>query len=231
MGWGIDATIRVAEWVAVLPGNIWSVPRLPTFGVVLVALGGSWLCLWQGRWRVWGTIGIAAGIATLLFARPPDIILADFGHVLAARMADGDYRVAATADGFDRSFLADEAGARLLPFPASGTAAGALDCSDAGRCFYTAEGRRVALVSDAAGLPIACHTVDAIVAQVPAGFACRDRGVPVADRIDNWRYGAIGLWLSADGVVMESANQSRGDRPWVPRPLSRRDRAAAALRN
>jgi hypothetical protein len=35
MGWGIDATIAVAKWVAVLPGNVWMTPRLPTIGVVL----------------------------------------------------------------------------------------------------------------------------------------------------------------------------------------------------
>jgi len=51
MGWGIDVTIAVAQWVQSLPGNVWSMPRLPTFGVILVALGGCWLCLWQQRWR------------------------------------------------------------------------------------------------------------------------------------------------------------------------------------
>ena len=71
-----------------------------------------------------------------------------------------------------------------------------------------------------------CDTVDAIVAQVPAGFACRGK-IPVADRIDNWRHGAIALWLEKDGVVTVSANASRGDRPWVPRPMSARERAAA----
>ena len=227
MGWGIDLTIAVARWVAVLPGNVWTVPRLPTIGAVLIALGGCWLCLWQGRWRWWGSAGIAAGLATMLLTRPPDIILADFGRLLAARAADGDYRVADTAEGLDRSFLVGETGAGLLPWPATGASAGALDCGEPGRCFYTAHGRRVALVSSDKGLPVACGTVDAIVAQVPAGFDCRAR-IPVADRIDTWRYGAIGLWLAADGVTSESANASRGDRPWVPHPLSARERAAAA---
>ncbi len=65
MGWGIDATIVVAQWVAALPGNVWTTPRLPTYGAILIALGGCWLCLWQGRWRLWGLSGIAAGLATL----------------------------------------------------------------------------------------------------------------------------------------------------------------------
>src|SRR5262249_4182424 len=79
MGWGIDVTIWVAQWVAALPGNIWLTPRLPTMGAVLIALGGSWLCLWQGRWRRWGAAGIVAGLATMLLTRPPDIVLGDFG--------------------------------------------------------------------------------------------------------------------------------------------------------
>jgi len=229
MGWGIDVTIAVAEWVAVLPGNVWSMPRLPTFGVVLVALGGCWLCLWQGRWRRWGTAGIAAGMATMLLTSPPDLILADLGRFLAARAPDGNYRVAETGETLDRSFLVQETGANLLPWPAVASPAGALDCPAAGRCFYAAHGRRVALVTGEAGLPMACETLDAIVAQVPAGFQCRSQ-IPVVDRIDSWRQGAIALWLEPGGVTIESTNQSRGDRPWVPHPVSARERARAAER-
>lgn len=225
MGWGIDATIAVAQAVAALPGNVWNVPRLPTVGVVLVALGGSWLCLWRGRWRLAGMPVIAAGLATMLLARPPDLILADFGRLLAARAADGGYFVAAGADRLDRSFLAGETAAPLREWPAPG-APGLIDCDSPSRCFYAAHGRRVALVANAAGLPVLCGTVDAIVAQVPAGFACRGH-IPVADRIDNWRYGAIALWLDRRGVTLESANRSRGDRPWVPHPVSAKERARA----
>ncbi|HEX3954329.1 MAG TPA: ComEC/Rec2 family competence protein [Stellaceae bacterium] len=226
MGWGIDATIAIAQWVAVLPGNVWATPRLPTVGAVLVALGGCWLCLWQGRWRLWGTFGIAAGLATMLFTRPPDLILGDFGRFLAARAADGDYFIADSTEDLTRSFLAQETGAALLAWPRSASA-GPLDCSAAGRCSYAANGRRVALITDEAGLPVLCYTVDAIVAQVPAGFVCRSQ-IPVADRIDSWRQGSIALWLDHDRVSVESTNASRGDRPWVPHPVSARERAARA---
>src|ERR1051325_8676059 len=80
MGWGIDLTILVAQWVATLPGNVWAMPRLPTVGVVMVTLGGCWLGLWQGRWRRWGALRIAGGMATMLVTRPPDLILGDFGR-------------------------------------------------------------------------------------------------------------------------------------------------------
>ena len=121
MGWGIDVTIWVARWVAALPGNVWHMPRLPTLGAVLVALGGCWLCLWQQRWRVWGIPVVVAGLATMLFTRPPDIVLADFGRLLAARAPDGNYLVADGAEKLPRSFLAQETGAELLPWPAHGS--------------------------------------------------------------------------------------------------------------
>jgi competence protein ComEC len=227
MGWGIDVTIAVARWVAALPGNLWSMPRLPTSGVVLVALGGCWLCLWQGKWRRWGTLGIALGMATMLLTRPPDVILADFGRFLAARTPDGNYLVADTGEKLDRSFLVQETGASLLPWPGAATSAGPIDCPVEGKCFYAARGKRVALVTAESGLPVACDTVDAIVAQVPAGFQCRPQ-IPVVDRIDSWRQGAIALWLDPGGVTIESTNGSRGDRPWVPHPVSARERAKAS---
>ncbi|MGH7095994.1 MAG: ComEC/Rec2 family competence protein, partial [Stellaceae bacterium] len=218
MGWGIDATIWVAEHTAALPGNLWTTPHLPMAGLVLVSLGGLWLCLWQQRWRRWGLAAIAAGMATLALTRPPDIVMADFGRFLAVRQPGGGYAVTPRAPEFDRSFFASMTGTATSEWP------GDLAC-DGGRCTLAADGKRVAIVTDKSGVPESCTGIDAIVAQVPAGFACRGR-IPVADRIDNWRYGAVALWLGADGVTMESANQSRGDRPWVPHPISKRARAA-----
>jgi competence protein ComEC len=203
------------------------------YGVLLIVLGGLWLCLWQGRWRVWGMAGVAAGLATMLLSRPPDIVLADFGRLLAARAADGNYYVAPGAEKLTRSFLMRETGAELRSWPDIGAGEGGLlQCPAEGRCFYTARGRRIALLTSEAGLPIACGTVDAIVAQVPAGFACRSL-VPTVDRIDNWRQGAFALWLNPggiapNGITIESANASRGNRPWVPHPVSARERARRA---
>jgi len=229
MGWGIDLTILVAQWVSALPGNVWNTPRLPTYGAILIGLGGCWLCLWQGRWRFYGLAGIAAGLATMLLTRPPDIVLGDFGRLLAVRAPDGGYHVADGAETITRSFLTQETGAPLLPWPErtpqpAAPLATPLDCTTEGRCIYTAAGHRIALLTGSAGLPIVCDTVDAIVGQVPAGFSCRSR-IPVVDRIDSWRQGAIALWLDPGRITVETANGSRGNRPWVPHPVSARERA------
>ena len=82
----------------------------------------------------------------------------------------------------------------------------------------------MAIVTDESGLPAGCSGVDAIVSQVPAGFACR-HAIPVVDRIDTWRRGAVALWLDPGGITVSGANDSRGDRPWVPHPVSAKERA------
>jgi len=218
MGWGIDATIWVAQHVSALPGDVWAMPRLPPAGLLMISLGGLWLCLWRGRWRRWGLVGVVAGFATMLLTRPPDIVIADGGRFIAARAADGRYFVSADKnEKIVRSLFVSETGAALAPWPAAGSGAGSgLDCAG-DLCRYTARTRHVAIVTGLAALPLKCGGVDAIVSQVPAGFRCRSF-VPVIDRIDSWRRGAVALWLDQDGVAIEGANESRGDRPWVPHP-------------
>jgi competence protein ComEC len=214
MGWGIDLTIFVAQAVAALPGNVWPIPRLPATGLVLVAFGGLWLCLWQQKWRIWGVAAIVAGLAGMAFSRPPDIVIADLGRFLAVRAPDGSYwTTAGHGEQLEASFLSEEVGRPVLRWPA-GDVPGVLDCAGE-RCRYTANGRNVALLTGYSALPADCRGVDAIVSQVPAGFRCR-RIIPVVDRIDVWRQGAFALWLDRAGVRIESADGERGERPWVP---------------
>ena len=227
MGWGIDATIWVAEHVSALPGNVWQTPRLPVWGLAIVAFGGLWLCLWQGKWRRWGVVGIVAGMATMFLTRPPDVVIADFGRFVAARAPSGDYYVlGGNEERIVKSLFAEETGSALLPWPEPDAPADALACT-AGGCRYIARGKTVAIATDDRGLPAECDAADAIVSQVPAGFACRKR-IPVVDRIDNWRRGAVALWLDPGGIRVLGANDSRGNRPWAPRPTPSKKKAEPA---
>jgi competence protein ComEC len=220
MGWGIDATIWIAHQVSALPGDVWVTPRLPTAGLIAVALGGLWLCLWRGGWRRWGLAAIVAGLASMMLTRLPDIVIADGGRFLVARAADGHYFVAADKnEKIVRSLFAEETSETLGAWPRGASPAGELECTN-GQCRYRAGGHAVVLVMATSGVPAKCGGIDAIVAQVPAGFRCRAI-IPVVDRIDVWRRGAVALWLEADGITIESANESRGDRPWVPHPRAK----------
>jgi competence protein ComEC len=229
MGWGIDITIWIAERVSALPGNVWSTPRLPPEGLLLISFGGLWLCLWQHAWRRWGMVTVVAGIATIVTTRPPDIVIADGGRFVAARANDGDYFVSADKnEKIVRSFFVSDTGATLRPWPGAGNAEESpLRCAG-DLCRYNARGRNVAIITGTAALPVQCSGFDAIVSNVPAGFRCRSL-MPVVDRIDSWRRGAVALWLERGGVTIESVNESRGDRPWVPHPRPLRRPAATPV--
>ncbi|MBV8119882.1 MAG: ComEC/Rec2 family competence protein [Alphaproteobacteria bacterium] len=219
MGWGIDVTIYVAETVSALPGNVWPMPRLPAPGLALVALGGLWLCLWMQPWRRWGVVAIAAGLTGMALTRPPDIVIADLGRFLTVRSPDGAYWAAVNhGERIQAAFLSEETGLEMVPWPQTAVP-GVLDCSGEA-CRYSVRGRNVAILAGTATPPVDCAGVDAIVSQALAGFRCRSV-IPVVDRIDSWRLGAVALWLDEAGIVMESANGSRGDRPWVPHPRPR----------
>src|SRR4029077_9376435 len=107
MGWGIDVTIWGAQHVSSLPGNVWTTPRLPAIGLLVIALGGLWLCLWCGPWRNWGLVAIVGGCASMMFTRPHDLVIAGAGRFVAVRAADGHYFVSADkSEKMARSFIA-----------------------------------------------------------------------------------------------------------------------------
>ncbi|MHA1527516.1 MAG: ComEC/Rec2 family competence protein [Alphaproteobacteria bacterium] len=81
MGEGIEWVLDVAHGVAGLPGAARPVPVAPAAVLPLVTLGGLWLFLWRGRWRLAGLAGIAA--ALVLWAAPaprPEVLIAPGGR-------------------------------------------------------------------------------------------------------------------------------------------------------
>ena len=216
MGWGIDLVAAIARGVTAWPGAVLTVPSMPAAGLILLAAGGLWLCIWQRRWRWLGLAPIAAGYLTLLSVHPPDILVAADSSLVALRAGDGSYLLSRQRgarlyeDTWTRRAAA-EAGAL---WPATGTSAdGSLTC-DALGCVYRAHGHEVALIRDGAALAEDCASAELVVSPVAAHRACR-RPL-VIDRIDTWKKGAHAVWLEAGGIRIETVGDWRGTRPWAP---------------
>ncbi len=80
MGMGIEQILVIAHWVAGLPGA--DQPARSASGMVLgpIAVGGLWLALWRGPWRLAGVAGIAAGLALWVGAPSrPELLVAARG--------------------------------------------------------------------------------------------------------------------------------------------------------
>jgi competence protein ComEC len=220
MGWGVDVMIWVADRVASWPGAVTLMPTMPTWGLVSIALGGMWLCLWRGSWRFWGLFGVMIGMAALLVVESPDVLVDGRGKLLAVRGATGNLAVSSLRSAqFSREQWLRRDGQKSAPslWPQSGFSTdGHLACDLLG-CIYRASGNVVALVQSPEALSEDCRTANVVISTVPVRGPC-----PVAqtivDRFDLWRRGAHAFWLKQGSVLIESVNESRGDRPWVLRP-------------
>jgi competence protein ComEC len=101
MGWGIDGMIAVADLVAgwTPGGGLWGRP--PVTAMLLVVAGGIWICLWTGRKRWLGLVGVGLGMIGAMTAAPPAVIVAGDGRAVLLRNADGQPRLVGRRAGFE----------------------------------------------------------------------------------------------------------------------------------
>jgi competence protein ComEC len=232
MGFGIDVLLALAHWVASWPHAVLPVPAIPAAAFTLIMLGEVWLLLWRRRWR-WLGLGVMAGGALLtMLARPPDILVARDGRLVAVRGADGALafsslrRGAFTRDLWLRRDGAVETGGRpAVPDAAACTA---------GTCLFTARnGVTVAYLPQRPPATTACPKAAILVAADTAG-PCK-AGPLTIDHADLLRNGAYALWLDRDRIRVVTVREARGDRPWSrnaqpywPRAVGRRGWNAVA---
>ncbi len=225
MAWGIGAVIAVAEAIAALPGAVTPVRALPAAGLLLVVLGGQWLCLWRRPWRLAGLELIAAWLASAGLTRPPDLLVSGDARLVALRGPDGELwlnttdRAAFTA----QTWLRRAGRAEGRPWPRDQTAAGGRLRCDALGCILRSRGQVAAVATDGRALAEDCRTVTVLVSLEPLRRRACPGPTVIVDRFDLWREGGHALWLAPEGVRVETVAMARGRRPWVRTRPGRRD--------
>jgi len=222
MGWGIAAVATIAHGVTELPGAVLRVPSMPPAGLVLLAVGGAWLCIWLRPWRLLGLGAMAAGYASLLFVAPPDIVISGNDKLFAVRAADGSYlpsrtRGALSAEEVWTRRAAAELGAK---WPVQGQSAdGRLSC-DTSACVYRKDGRAVVFAHNREAVRQKCRDADLMVSPVAAHYTCRETAL--IDSVDTWKKGSHAVWLEPDRIRIETVSDGRGARLWARSPIPRR---------
>jgi len=224
MGIGIDVVIGIAKFVAAQDAAVLAVRAMPVAGLIALALGGLWLCLWRRRWRYLGTIGIAAGLASLFLLRQPDILIDGKGRLFALFPKDGRIILSSRNSArFSRDIWLRRAGATKADSqlirgrrlskgrqPASVTNP---MCDRLG-CIWRIKGQTVALITDAQAVAEDCRRADIVVSMEPVPWKCPSAHT-VVDWFDLWRHGSHAIWLTTSGAKVQSVNGARGNRPWV----------------
>ena len=224
MGWGIDAVVWIARQVAAQPGAVTLVPSMPAAALILIAVGGLWLCLWRSRWRFLGVAIVGAGLLLAGLERRPDILVDGEARVMAVRGEDGQLWLSTRQRG---RFVSDmwlrrdgQAETLIWPKDGAGASAAGLRC-DALGCIQRRDGHLIALVRDPRAYHEDCNRADLVISAVPAWDLCQGPET-VVDRFDLWRSGTHALWLEPEGARVESVAQARGTRPWVARRVPTR---------
>lgn len=217
MSWGVWIIVEAARWVAALPGATALVPAMPTAGIVAVTLGGLWLALWSGRWRLFGLIAVAGGMASPFLAPRPDLLVSGDGKSMAVRAADGALSLSSERGGrsAEEWLRRDGRYQPSAPWPDRGDGAGGLLTCDLSACLYHRDGHTLSLIRLPDALPEDCGVAEGVITAEPS------RGCRAPLVIDRWslrREGALALYVSPQGVRVVSVREVQGDRPWTGRP-------------
>lgn len=218
MGWGIVAVNRVAVGVSSLPGATLNLPSMPVSALILFSLGGFWLLLWKGRWRLWGLPVMALAVLISLMQTPPDLMVDASGKLAAIRSADGILAINQKRGGRSlRASWIKQAGqggdAPLWQDLPEAPAA----CDDLG-CILTLQGRSIAIARRAEALADDCRTADLVFVAAPVRVYCPSAR-RLVDLLDLRSQGTHQVWLRSGGFELLTSAGWQGDRPWSRHPL------------
>ena len=218
MGLGIEGLLATARAVASLPGNLQAFSAVPMSALIVMTVGGLWLCLWQRGWRMIGPVAIALGLVIAWGAKKPVILASENAQIFAIQTAKELFIVGPGIKGnrYTQGAWLERAGyGRPARGPKqTGGAGDAIRCDHMG-CVVRVEGaQKIAVVWDEGALLEDCWSMQIIVSAVPVRRRC-DAPILVIDRFDLWQNGAYAIYLDGRDVRVEHTRNNRGDRPWT----------------
>jgi competence protein ComEC len=214
---GIEWILFVAHWVAGLPGAVSFAPSPPASVMPLIALGGLWVILWQGRGRALGVLPIALAAALWATVQRPDVLIAGSGGLVGAMTPEGRALSKARGDGFAAETWLENDGdpaGQEAAFARSGLT------GEEGARTLSAGGMRVVHLTGrgaAEALPGVCAN-GAVVVLTAEAEATGDCTLLDAARLR--RTGTVALYAGPEGVRMQTVRDWVGERPWTGQPGS-----------
>jgi len=217
---GVDAVLAAATWVSSKPGAISLTVQWPLAALLLLTVGGLWLCLMSARWRYAGLAAIPITAIIVANTSPPDIFVARSGEN-AAVIVDNEEGVPTLAvfnkrkNRFDARAWREYAGL-------DGETGKVLAMKDIGACdrlgcVATVKDQLVAISQDPIGFFDDCNRADLVIALYPvAKTAFEGCKAELIDRRAVWDLGAHAIMLNeGEGMVTKTVNAQRGERPWT----------------
>jgi competence protein ComEC len=213
MGFGIDAMMAIAKYVASLPGALVPVPAFPFAALLVMISGGIWLLIWRRRWRLLGLAVIGAGVALTSVQDTPDILVDGQAKIVAVRGSDGQLQAPKSRKAsYSLGQWLKASGDNRKPKEAA-TGRG-FQC-DAYSCLALVKGQLLSFISKPDAIAEDCQRAVILAAPMDIRQPCPAPRF-ILDRGALWEKGATAIYVSDAGILMSGASESRGIRPWSP---------------
>ncbi|WP_082449545.1 ComEC/Rec2 family competence protein [Sphingomonas sp. Leaf231] len=221
--WVVGQALAVLLWlartVASAPGAVAAVPVMPHAAFGAIVAGGLWLAIWRKRWRYFGIMPVAIGLAWTLAMPTPDLIVTGDGRHLALRGDGGEVAILRDRTGdYMRDLLAEAGGLDGAPALLS-EARGArcnrdlcwMERKAGGRQWRILATRSGDMVPAASFVPL-CRMADVVISDRRLPRRCRARWLTL-DRAALARTGGVAVTLATRRVA--TVNRAGDAHPWV----------------
>jgi competence protein ComEC len=215
LGVGIDAVLMMAHWLAALPGATIHLKAFASWSIVYLSLGVLCMVIWRSwAMRLMAIPFFAIGIAGATMGKAYDVLIPPTPDAIAIRGADGKLGILGKkANRFAaEQWLRADGDGRSTAKTAPPLSVG--ECDKLGCVGTLHDGRKVALIYDRAALAVDCQRANIIITTEYAPKHCGAE--LVVDRKNLEVAGAVGLRLTNERVVIDTARSPTEDRPWSP---------------
>ncbi|WP_416235905.1 ComEC/Rec2 family competence protein [Sphingobium lactosutens] len=232
-GHALDLLLAVAHGVAASPFATVLAPAMRPGLFALVIAGLIWCLLWRTRWRWLGLPPVLGGVALVLVAAPPDLLVTGDGRHVAVRSGSGMAILRDRAGDYVRDTLSESAGYEGdlsaiadLSMARCSTDLCALDIHDpAGRTWRLLLTRSDMLIDRPAFAP-ACARADIVISDRRLPLWCRPRWLRI-DRQLLARTG--GLSISLEEGEVHTVHRPGDAHPWIVKSRMRKRRPSRQL--
>ncbi|MBN9670749.1 ComEC family competence protein [Labrenzia aggregata] len=217
MSYGLSILLDIAEFTAGLGEGAGSVGRLSAFAAFLLLSALFLALLLPGRRRLTAAIPLILGVVLVAVSRPPDILVAASGTLIAARDETGTLRHTGRRDTFASELWLQDEGVSSEAITSRKMKSPQLSCDPKGCVAFGhggagRDGSRYTLVIAtpklAGALESDCRFGDIIVSDLIAPEACG--AALLLDRKIRKKRGAVAIWLSLE---RENESTTKGAGP------------------
>jgi len=220
--WSVVVIIRMAEIISRWPYALYRVDAWPIWILVMMILGGLWICLWLGKIRWLGIIPILAGIAMIPMTPRADVLILNTGKLFAVRDDNGILRISSGRSGkFARNIWIEREGGEGHAFWKEKNSS--IFCDENACIYRNKNGRMVSFVKEFQALEQDCAAADVVISALYIKRKlCRKPELLIA-KSELRRQGAHALYFGEDGVLtVKTVTGERGERPWAAKYVRRK---------